>query len=228
MKRLIKEPTCYKNPNKSSCIDLILTKKPRSFQHSFVIETGLSDFYKMTVTVMKTFFEKLQPRVLKYRDYKYFANDKFRTDLLSGLGKANIEEKQNGLNNLLNECKRILDIHASRKHKYARSNRMPFINKALSKEILTRTRLGNKLLSEENKKKYSKQRNYCVSLLRKSKSDYFGNLNEKNINDNKTFSKTIKPFLSDRVRSTNKMTLIDKEQIIAGDCNTASFEHFLF
>ena len=59
---------------------------------------------------------------------------------------------------------------------------------ALSKEIMTKTRLRNKFLkdrSEENKKKYSKQRNYCVSLLRKSKSDYFGNLNEKNNNDNK-------------------------------------------
>ena len=57
---------------------------------------------------------------------------------------------------------------------------------ALSKEIMTKTRLRNKFLkdrSEENKKKYSKQRNYCVSLLRKSKSDYFGNLNEKNINN---------------------------------------------
>ena len=50
----------------------------------------------------------------------------------------------------------------------------------------------------------SKQRNYSVSLLRKSKSDYFGNLNDKSINDNKTFWKTIKPFLSDKV-TTNKM-----------------------
>ena len=34
LKSLIKESTCYKNPNKPSCIDLILTNKPRSFQHS--------------------------------------------------------------------------------------------------------------------------------------------------------------------------------------------------
>ena len=33
--------------------------------------------------------------------------------------------------------------------------------------------------SEENKKKYSKQQNYCLSLLRKSKSEYFGNLKKK-------------------------------------------------
>ena len=101
---------------------------------------------------------------------------------------------------------------------------MPFMNKVLSKEIMTRNRLRNKLLkerSEENKKKCSKQRNYCVSLLKKSKSDYFGNLNDKNINDDKIFWKTIKPFLSHKVRSTNKMILIDKEDIIMGDYNTA-------
>ena len=106
-----------------------------------VIETGLCDFLKMIVTVMKTLLEKLQPSVVNYRDYKYFENDRFRTDLLSEFGKANIEEKENGLNNLLNACKRILDIHAPHKQKYARGNRMSFMNKALSKEIMTRTQL---------------------------------------------------------------------------------------
>ena len=57
--------------------------------------------------------------------------------------------------------------------------------------------------------------------MRKSKSDYFGNLYEKNVNYNKTFWKTIKPFVSDKLRSTNKMTLTDKEGIIIGDYNNA-------
>ena len=137
-------------------------------------------------------------------------------------GKANIEEKENGLNNMFNACKRTLDIHAPPKQRYAKGNHRPFMNKALSKEIMTRTRRRNKFLknrSEENKKRYSKQRNYCVSLLRKSKSDYFGNRNEKNINDNKTFWKTIKPFLLNKVRSTNKMILIDKEETFMGAYN---------
>ena len=81
----IKEPTCYKNPSKPSCIDLMLTNKPRSFKHSCVIETGLSDFHRMTVMVMKATFEKLQPRVVNYRGYKYFENYRFRADLLSEL-----------------------------------------------------------------------------------------------------------------------------------------------
>ena len=59
---------------------------------------------------------------MKYRDYIYFANDRFRIDLLSELGKANIEEKEEELNTLLSASKRILVIHAPRKLKYARSN----------------------------------------------------------------------------------------------------------
>ena len=31
LKNLIKEPTCYENPNKSSCIDLMLTKISKQF-----------------------------------------------------------------------------------------------------------------------------------------------------------------------------------------------------
>ena len=67
-KNLIKEPTCYKNPNKSSCIDLMLTNKLRNFKHSCVIEKSLSDFHRMSVTVMNATFEKLQPEVVNYRD----------------------------------------------------------------------------------------------------------------------------------------------------------------
>ena len=57
-KNLIKEPTCFKNPTNPKCIDLMLTNKHRSFQNSFVIETDLSGFHKMTVTVLRFFFKK--------------------------------------------------------------------------------------------------------------------------------------------------------------------------
>ena len=45
---------------------------------------------------------------------------------------------------------------------------------------------------------YSKQRNYCVSLLRKTRKQYYGDLNEKNVLDNKKFWKTVKPLLFDK------------------------------
>ena len=65
---MINKPTCYKNPDKSTCIDLILTNCPGSFQNSCVIETDLSDFHKMIVTVMKTSNRKIEPRVINYRE----------------------------------------------------------------------------------------------------------------------------------------------------------------
>ena len=57
---LIKQSTCHKNPSQPKCIDLILTNEPRSFQTTCVIETGLSDFHLMTLTVMRKSFKNLE------------------------------------------------------------------------------------------------------------------------------------------------------------------------
>ena len=45
-KNLVKGPTCFKNPDQPSYIDLILTNKIKSFQTSQIIENGISDFHK--------------------------------------------------------------------------------------------------------------------------------------------------------------------------------------
>ena len=66
---LIKDPTCFKNPDKPSCIDLILTNFPKSFLKSQTLETGLSDFHKLTLTVLKIHYKK-KPLVIMHRDYK--------------------------------------------------------------------------------------------------------------------------------------------------------------
>ena len=79
LKKLIKVSTCHKNPQNPSCIDLILTNSPLSFQSSGVIETGHSDFHKIIVTVMKTTrFQKLDPKIIHYRDYRKYNNCSFR------------------------------------------------------------------------------------------------------------------------------------------------------
>ena len=68
MKSLIKVPTCYKNLANPTCIDLMLTSSNRSFQNSYTMETGLLDFHKMIVTVLKIYFQKREAKVLNYRD----------------------------------------------------------------------------------------------------------------------------------------------------------------
>ena len=44
LKYLIKEPSCYKNLENLSCINLILTNNLKFLESSCVVETGLSDF----------------------------------------------------------------------------------------------------------------------------------------------------------------------------------------
>ena len=41
LKSLIRQPTCYKNFGKPTCIDLILTNMPRSFQGTCVINRAV-------------------------------------------------------------------------------------------------------------------------------------------------------------------------------------------
>ena len=49
------------------------------------VETGLSDFHKMTVTVMKRYFKKKDPITITYRDLKLFDRIKFRDDIKNQL-----------------------------------------------------------------------------------------------------------------------------------------------
>ena len=89
---------------------------------------------------------------------------------------------------------------------------------------MTRTKLRNISLqnkSEENKIRYTKQRNFCVSLFRKTKKQYYQNLNEKTVADNKLFWKTVKPFLSDKVSGIYKIHLIENNELIKSDSKTA-------
>ena len=164
----------------------------------------------MTVTVMKTTFEKLKPRVCYFRNCNEFCNEKLRTQLLlTQLSLENFNNSSNGINKSLEICVNTLDIFAPRKKKYLRENNMPFMNKNLVNAHRKQTRLRNtflKNITEPNRVSYNKQRNFCVSFLRKTKKAYYGNLNEKDVIDNKKFWKTVKPLFSDKVKSSEKIT----------------------
>ena len=94
LKTLIKQKTCFKNPENPTCIDLILTNSPRSFQNSSVFETGLSDFHKLTITVLKQYFPKLKLKVVNYRDYQNFQNHEFRAELGNEMSKHDLDNME--------------------------------------------------------------------------------------------------------------------------------------
>ena len=196
-----------------------MTNKTHSFQNSGVTETSLSDFHRMTVAVTKMTFQKSQ-RIIKYRDYNFFDNERFRNDLLQEVSNCFIEFNDSKFSGVFDMCRITLDQHASRKRKYARGNHMPFVNKTLSKVIMLRNKFC-KNRTEENRNRYTLRRNYYVSLITKTKKEYFGNLNEKNVCDNKTFWKIVKFFLSDKIISKEQIVLVENNKIISEDTDGA-------
>ena len=71
LKSLIKDTTCYRNTEKPTCIDLILTNCQRQFQATLTLETGLSDFQKMTVAAFKSEFSHQKPKIISNRNYEH-------------------------------------------------------------------------------------------------------------------------------------------------------------
>ena len=116
---------------------------------------------------------------------------------------------------------KVLDSHAPLKKKVLRGNNAPFMNKRLSKEFMHRSRLRNKYLknlTEHNKILYKKQRNFCVSLLKKEKNKYYSNLDLKIFEDNKKFWQGIKPLFSDKTTLKRNIILIENG-ILTSDSN---------
>ena len=83
--------------------------------------------------------------------------------------------------------------------------------------------------SDLERKAYNKQRNYVVSLMRKEKKEFYGNLNTGVLTENRTFWKTVKPFLAEKSKKFSKITLIEDNQIIPQDKQIAKIfnEYFV-
>ena len=63
-KNIIKKPTCFKSLSNPSCIDFVITNSFSNFQNTKAISTGLLDFHKMVVSVLKHTFHRSTPKEL--------------------------------------------------------------------------------------------------------------------------------------------------------------------
>ena len=73
------------------------------------------------------------------------------------------------------------------KKKIMHFNNNPFMSKALRKAAMHRSKLKNvynKNRTEDNWTDYNRQKNFCVNLLCKTKTEYFQKLNIKDLSDN--------------------------------------------
>ena len=152
-KNLLDKATCYKNPTNPSSVDLILTNRPRSFQNSCPFETGLSDFHKMTLAVLKSSFAKQKPRILNYRNYNSLTS--LQRSILYKLINSNLQISNKDLKHFKETCLSVVNTIAPLKSRFIRANQAPFINKEIQRGVMVRSKLRKKFLksrSESDKK----------------------------------------------------------------------------
>ena len=86
------------------------------------------------------------------------------------------------------------------------------MTKRLRKAIMLRSKFRNRFLkekTEEFKSLYNKQRNICVSLLRKTKINYYEQVENKIVTNNRKFWKVVSPLFSEK--ALRKESIILKE-----------------
>ena len=119
--------TCFKG-DYGSCIDLLIANSKFSFTKTNSFGTGLSDHHHMIYTILKTKFEKFEPKKSIYRNFKQHYSDEFILNIFNSMSAMRTYAA------FKNTFISILDKHAPMKTKNLRGNK---------KSILLRT-FGNK------------------------------------------------------------------------------------
>ena len=111
-------------------------------------------------------------------------------------------------------------MHAPKNMKYIRSNNCNFMTKELRKAIMDRSKLRNKFLktrNEESKRRFNRQKNFCVSLLRKIKRGFFGKLDHTDVSGNRKFWKIVGPLLLEKAFHKESVILNNKNKTISNN-----------
>ena len=180
---------------------------------SNTFETEISDHHKLISTVAKSRSFKGRPREKIYRSYRSFhiaTRKKSLSDISSRPQSNFYSESEKAFLIVLNK-------QAPLKTKFLRHNNNPFMTKELLKAIMKRSQLKNRYNKNQNYKNwylYKKQRNFCVSLIKKTKRNYFKNVKIQDITDNKKLWKTIRSYFSDKGYNQSKITIVEKDSII--------------
>ena len=104
--------------------------------------------------------------------------------------------------------------------KYVKANSFGFMIKDLRKEIMQRSTLQNIFLQEradEEKALYNKQKDLCLSLLRKTMRNYFRQLNTNTVSDSRTFWKTVSPLFSEKAFHSESIALKENNEIVTSE-----------
>ena len=159
----------------------------------------------MVYTNLKTTFTRLPPRVARFRSYRSFSEEQFRTEIGQKLSECQSDRYED-----------IEQIYLE-----TRGNNKPHMTKVLRKAMNERTRLkgiANKTHLDEDIRKFKNQRNLVVKMNKQSKIDFYKKLDPKDLGNEKAFWRTFKPLMSDKCSNTaDKITLVEDGVLLSND-----------
>ena len=163
----------------------------------------------------------MEPQKKRYRRYSKFNEQLFLTELKNEDFNYNESIDPDLLyQDFIGKYNKILSKHAPIKVKTQRGNQSNFMNKELSKAIMSRSRLRNKFnknKTPENWEKYRIQRNKCTSINKKAKKDFFKN-EMKNANPQQArFWQILKPYITDKGHHNNEDYMLEEKGEIIKD-----------
>ena len=101
----------------------------------------------MILSVFCSYFAKIPPKLIEYRNYKKFYLENFLYDLDQELLKGEMYKSSNSIemySSFTKVYRKVLDKHAPLKVKKIRGNQAPFMTKELIKVIMHKSKLKNK------------------------------------------------------------------------------------
>ena len=140
VKNLVEQKTCFKSTNNPSCIDLFVTNSPRRFQNTITLASGLSDFHKMILTILKSTFPKVKPKQIVYKKFKNFDLKNFKNEIRTKM--QSIDKYETFEEKFL----KVLNKHAPLKKTFIRANHVSYMTKNLRKAIMKHSQLENKYI----------------------------------------------------------------------------------
>ena len=222
LKQMIKDPTCFKSIQNPTLIDIIITSRPKSIVKTMNIPLGISDFHNFIGGSIKIPRPNDERKLITYRSFKHF-NDKAYQDELEIAPfhvSQTFEDVDDQLwfhNKLLLE---IIDRNAPLKQRLIKCNQLPYMNDRLRKAINLKAALRRKYQkckSQQSWSDFKKQRNLVNRLKRISVREYFENKCHNVHKNNKHFWQVIKPFITDKSKSSNQNVMLYEDAALISD-----------
>ena len=231
LSNLITKPTCFKTPRGTLLDPVIVTSKNR-FHNPINVHCGYSDFHNMVGCVTKLQIPPQEPRVIKYRSYKNFSEEKFKEEVNQiPFHVREIFDDVSDQHWFSTKLYRdVLDNHAPTKERTIRNNQLPYMHSELRKNMYRRNMLKNKAFkyrTSENFKQYHTQRNKVTAMRRDAIRTYFRSKNSKDVSK-RDFWNLYRPFLSDKSKSHRNIILNENGRIIADKSQTCEILNEFF